>query len=41
MEQTAQSLTKGERIEDSVSSAVREANRIAEQRRGQRETAPQ
>ena len=32
---------KGERIEDSVSSAVREANRIAEQRRGQRETAPQ
>jgi hypothetical protein len=33
--------SKGERIEDSVSSAVREANRIAEQRRGQRETAPQ
>jgi hypothetical protein len=32
--------SKGERIEDSVSSAVREANRIAEQRRGQRETAP-
>jgi hypothetical protein len=33
--------SKGGRIEDSVSSAVREANRIAEQRRGQRETAPQ
>jgi hypothetical protein len=33
--------SKGERIEDSVSSAVREANRIAEQRRGQGETAPQ
>jgi hypothetical protein len=32
--------SKGERIENSVSSAVREANRIAEQRRGERETAP-
>jgi hypothetical protein len=33
--------SKGERIEDSVSFAVREASKIAEQRRGQRETAPQ